>query len=217
MAFAFAATRRRWDDPGSAAGSPAHVADAGARAALRRGVVRLQIATFFVYTGLESAAGQWCFTVLREGRALPLEPAGAWTSAYWGSIALGRVALGFAVERIGQDRLLRAATAGAIAGSAAFALLPGTAGRLGLVLLGASLAPIFPALMSRTPARVGEDVAQHAVGFQVAAATLGVAAFPSAFGLLAARIGLGALPFAALAVAIALAALHEALLRAGRR
>jgi fucose permease len=215
MAVAFAATRRRWDDSRGAAGG-ARPPDAGAGAALRRGVVWLQVATFFVYTGLESAAGQWCFTVLREGRALSVEAAGAWTSAYWGSIALGRVALGFAVERVGPDRLVRAATLGAVAGSAAFALLPGAAGRVGLVLLGASLAPVFPALMSRTPARVGQDVAQHAVGFQVAAATLGVAAFPSAFGLLAARAGLDALAVAALAVAAALAALHEALLRGGR-
>jgi hypothetical protein len=43
---------------------------------------------------------------------------------------------------------------------------------LGRLLLGASLAPIFPTLMARTPARVGHGIAHHAVGFQVSAAML---------------------------------------------
>jgi fucose permease len=216
MAIGFALTRGRWDG-GEPEGAPGAARDAGAAAALRRPTVWLQIAIFFVYTGLESSTGQWCFTVLREGRGLTVEAAGAWTAAYWGSIAVGRVVLGFAVDRIGPDRLLRFATLGAVLGALAFAASGGIGGRLGLVLLGASLAPMYPALMSRTPARVGQDVAQHAVGFQVSAATLGTAAVPSAFGLLAARSGLAPLGPAVLAVALSLALLHEALLRATRQ
>jgi len=213
MAGCFALTRRSWGDPAAIPGTPAVLPGrrVTARGVLRRGRVWLQIAIFFVYTGLETGTGQWCFTFLREARGVGLEAAGGWTAAYWGSIAAGRVVLGFVVDRIGPDRLLRIATAGALAGSLAFTLSSGVAGRLGLVLLGASLAPMYPTLMGRTPARLGHEVSGHAVGFQVSAATLGVVALPGAFGVLAARAGVGAIGVGVTAAALLLAALHEAL------
>jgi fucose permease len=219
MALAFLATRRSWGadgaDPVAAeAAGPAH--DPGAWAALRRGRVWLQIAVFFLYTGLESSAGQWCFTVMREGRGLGVEEAGSWTAGYWASLTAGRIVLGFVIDWSGPDRLLRVATAGAVAGAALFALGAGLAGRLGLLLLGASLAPVYPTLMSRTPARLGHAATPHTVGFQVSAATLGAAVLPGAVGLLAARWGVGAIGAAGGAMALLLLALHEALLRATR-
>jgi fucose permease len=215
MGLAFAATRRAWDD-GARAGAGA-ARQAGASAALRSSRVWLQIAIFFLYTGLEAGTGAWCFTVLREARGLGLEGAGAWTTAYWGSLLAGRVVVGFAVDRVGPDRLLRIATLAAVSGSALFAANGGLPGRLGLAILGASLAPLFPTLMSRTPDRVGYHLAHHAVGFQVGAATLGSASLPAAFGLLAASAGVGAVGPAVCGVALALLALHEALLASARR
>jgi fucose permease len=178
--------------------------------------VWLQIAIFFVYTGLEAGAGAWCFTLLRA-RGLPVAAAGAWTTAYWGTHFVARVTLGFVVDRIGPDRLLRASTALALAGATAFALDGGLVGRLGLALLGAGLAPVFPTLMARTPARLGDAWTAHAVGFQVSAATLGVAAFPAGIGVLVGRIGAPAIGAAVVVQAAALLGLHEALHRATRR
>jgi fucose permease len=202
MAGAFVVTRGRW--------GRRHVGGAvvtgTAREALRRPRVWLQIATFFVYTGLEASAGQWAFTVLREARGFSLEAAGTWTAAYWGSIAAGRVAVGFAVGRAGPDRLVQAGAGGALAGAVLYALAPGVPGAAGLVVLGLGLAPIFPMLMSRTPERLGAEVAAHAVGFQVAAATLGVAALPSVFGALADALGPGAIPTGLAALAALLVA-----------
>jgi len=76
-----------------------------------------------------------------------------------------------------------------------------------------SLAPIFPTLMSRTPARLGAEVTHHAVGFQVSAATLGSAILPGGYGLLATRLGVGAIPWALAGAMLLLLLLHEALLR----
>ena len=208
MGLAFAATRRAWEDDAATGGGISLHSGAGA---LRSDRVRLQIALFFIYTGLESGTGQWCFTVLREGRGLDIQAAGAWTTTYWGSILAGRVVLGFVVDRIGPDRLLRITTLTAVAGAALFASADGLAGRLGLVVLGASLAPIFPTLMSRTPDRVGHDLAPHAVGFQVGAATLGSAAVPALFGLLGTAAGLRAIGVAVAGVALLLLVLHETL------
>jgi fucose permease len=210
MGLAFAATRRAWEDNGATASSGMAL-HAGAGEALHSGRVLLQIALFFVYTGLEAGTGQWCFTVLHEGRGLDVEGAGAWTAVYWGSILAGRVVLGFMVDRVGPDRLLRGATVTALAGAALFASNGGLPGRLGLVVLGASLAPMYPTLMSRTPDRVGHHLAPHAVGFQVGAATLGSAAVPAFLGVLAAGVGLGAIGGAVAGVALILLVLHEAL------
>jgi fucose permease len=213
MALSFLVTRHRWGPRGVAGAPP----PGSVWAALRLPRVWLQVAIFFTYTGLEGSAGQWAFTVLREVRGLPLETAGMWTAFYWGSIAGGRVAIGFAADRLGPDRLVRAGTLGVLAGTLMYALLPGVAGRAGLVLLGLSLAPIFPMLMSHTPDRLGAAIAAHAVGFQVSAATLGVAALPSACGALADSFGLRSIPGALVGLAAVLAGLCALLDRAPAR
>jgi hypothetical protein len=55
-----------------------------------------------------------------------------------------------------------------------------------LVVTGLALAPIFPLLMTGTPARLGSDFAPWAVGYQLAAATAGAAAIPGGLGALVA-------------------------------
>lgn len=209
MGVAFLATRRRWGRRAGAAAAPATLG-----AALRDPRVRLQAAIFFVYTGLESSAGQWAFTVLRESRGVAVESAGAWTATYWACLTAGRVVVSFAVARVSPDGLVRAGTLGAVAGAALYAILPGAAGGFGLVLLGLSLAPIYPILMSRTPDRLGTELTAHAVGFQVAAATLGIAALPTAHGALADAFGPGSIPVALAGVAALLAGMCAHLERA---
>ncbi len=182
----------------------------GPRAALRSGRVRLQSALFFLYTGLEVAAGQWCYTVLTESRAIGATRAGAWTTAYWGALLVGRLLLGLAVERVGQVKLLRLATVGAVASTLLFAL-PGPLASAALPMLSFSLASIYPGLMAETPRRVGVALAPHAVGFQVSAATLGVATMPGLAGLLVERLGLAAVAWVLVVCASALLLLHERL------
>ena len=216
MGLAFAVTRRSWDDqiegsPVSTSGSP--TATVGAFQTLGSGRVWLQIGLFFTYTGLEAGAGQWCFTVLREEHGLGVEAAGAWTAAFWGSLLAGRVAGGFVVDRLGPDRLLRLSACVVVAGAIAFASGDGAANRVGLMLLGGALAPVYPTLMARTPARLGHAASAHAIGFQVSAATLGAAALPTGLGVMASRAGLGVVAPAVAAVAVVFLALHELLLR----
>ena len=236
MAGLFLLTRRRWDSPPSTASasaaasaasesavSPASAeasgrardAPAGFRTALASRRVWLLIGTFFLYTGLESSVGQWCFSWMRERRGASVESAGAWTSAYWASLTIGRIVLGTVIDGVGPDRLLRCATGAAVAGAASFVGSGGALGHAGLLLLGLSLAPMFPTLMARTPARVGEHVAHHAVGFQVSAATLGSALMPGFAGVVASAFGLGAIALVILALGVALLLIHEVLLRAG--
>jgi fucose permease len=78
----------------------------------------------------------------------------------------------------------------------------------GLFALGLFLAPIFPLLISETPARVGERHAAHAIGFQISAATLGAGTLPALVGLLMGRLGLEALGPALVAFSLLLVLLH---------
>lgn len=225
MGLLFFVTRRRWDDapqggPGAGDGSKGsstpHAKLESLRAALGDGRVWLQVLVFFLYTSVESTVGQWCFSWLRDRRGLSIETAGAWTAAYWGSLTAGRLVLGAVVGRVGPDRMLRAATLGAVLGVTLFVSTQGLLGCLGLLLLGSSLAPMFPTLMARTPARVGDGLAHHAVGLQVSAGTLGSALGPSAVGFVVASQGLEAVGAVIVPLAVALFGTHEILLATTR-
>jgi len=200
LALAFLATRSRWEVPGGAAGASPDSAGA-ALGLLRNAMARRQVLAFFVYCGLEAGTGQWLATVLVEARhADPALAAGAAT-LFWASLALGRVGLGFVVDRVGPDRLLRGIVPVLVLAAAGFAVLPAGPGLVATALVAACLAPIYPTLMARTPARLGAAAAVHAVGVQVAAATLGA-------GMVPALLGLGpiaAIPWLLLGLALALA------------
>jgi fucose permease len=210
LTIAFLFTHRRWDAPAS---TQAKTAPSPLNAALRQPLVWLQIAIFFIYTGLELMVGNWCFTVLTESRSVAAESAGLIASGYFGSIGVGRVLFGAITDRIGVDRLLRGVTLTAMLGAALFVGgSPLPVSLAGLFLLGLSLAPIFPCLMARTPDRLGAALAAHAVGFQVSAATVGSASMSALAGMLAVRLGLESIPQLALGLAVALWLLHELLL-----
>jgi fucose permease len=210
----FIDTRHLWGSHAAEAPGRKESGTASMRATLRVPAVWLQVAIFFIYTGLEVAVGGWCFTVLSEARGLRPETAGLLTTCYWGSICVGRVGFGFVVDCIGVDRLLRMATALGVLGAVVFALSSQVAfTALGLGMIGCALAPIYPCLMTRTPERVGKPYAPHAIGFQVSAAMTGAALLPAFAGILGERLGLNTIPFFCIVLAGLLLGLHEGLLR----
>ncbi|WP_395744955.1 MFS transporter [Prosthecobacter sp.] len=213
----FIHTRKLWDIPGQTT-STTHEEEAsvGMLGALQHAGVWTHVALFFIYTGLEVTVGQWSFTVMTEARGMSKEAAGMWVTIYWASLATGRVVFGFIVERLGIDRLLRLSMLAAMIGTGLFAArLPFSEG--GLALVGLGLASIYPCLMTRTPQRLGKARAAHAIGFQVSAAMVGAALFPSACGWLAQTRGLETVSLATVAMACGLLLIHEALLRSDRR
>lgn len=221
LSMLFAATRRRWDDgeeaPTAADEERPKEPPAGAWRALAHPLLWRQAVIFFFYTGLEVAVGQWSYTVLTEARGVDKATAGLWVTIYWGSIAAGRVLFGLVVDRMGIERLLRGAMLASLAGAVLFAAnLSPAASALALGAIGLGLAPIYPCLMTQTPGRVGKALSGHAVGFQVSAAMIGAAALPSVCGLLAQNVGLGTVPFAAVAMALVLLVLHEDVVRRAR-
>lgn len=210
LTLAFGLTRQLWTDDNAPEARPAAPGDL--RAALRQWPPWLQIAAFFVYAGVEVTAGQWSFSILTESRGVPVTTAGLWVGAYWGSLTVGRFLLGAIVDWVGMDRLLRLSMVGAAAGVALVAQpFSAPVAGVGLAVLGFSLAPIFPCLMSLTPRRFGAALSPHLVGLQTTGATLGVLTFPSLAGLLAERLSLEAIGGLLAVIIVALIALHEAL------
>jgi fucose permease len=215
MAACFAVTRESWrTDPAEASGAAGEPgapapAPAGTAEALRVPAVRLNVALFFVYTGLEATAGQWTYSLFTMSRGMAPALAGAAVALYWGGLTAGRLAAGAATRRFSVAALLRAATLGAPAAAALIWLGPGwPLGALGLALVGFCLAPIFPLLIAETPRRMGPRYATQAIGFQIAAAYLGAAAIPGLAGVLAHALGLEVIGPFLVAVAVALRLLH---------
>jgi fucose permease len=181
---------------------------------LRLPVVWLSIAVFFVYTGLEAAAGAWTYSLFTEARSVSTMTAGMWVSVYWGALMIGRLLAGVAVHVVPVPRLLRLCLFHLVLGAALLWLNPAsTLSFLGLALMGLACAPIFPSLIATTPERLGVTHTASGVGWQIAAAVLGQSLLPSLMGVLARHQGLKIVGPGLLAMAVGLLVLYEILMR----
>ena len=164
---------------------------------LRHPGVWLGAVLFCLYTGLEATPGRWAYSLLAEARGMAPERAAVAAAAYWGSMSVGRASWGLAARWLAPRVVLRACLACAPLG--ALLVWTGAAGPLavaGFVILGLCFAPVFPLLTALTADRVGAEHAGHAIGLQVAAASLGGGALPGGIGLVARHTGLEVLgPF----------------------
>jgi fucose permease len=177
-------------------------------------IVWLSLLLFSTYVGVESTAGQWAYSLFTEARSVTAETASLWMSVYWGGLAVGRLALGGAADRIGVVSLLRLCIVCMIVGVAlmwwhATDMLS----FLGLALTGLAEGPVFPSLMSDTPRRVSTSHVDNTVGFQVAAASLGAAVLSSLAGVLAENITLETIGPFMLVCSVTLFILHEVTVR----
>lgn len=197
LAAVFAATWRYWELEPGAAGKVRHHGQASYRDTLGRGGAWLGMLVFFLYAGLEFSVGQWSFTLLSQGRGLEAGKAALWVSLFWGCFTGGRVLAGLFPwgDRVGL--LLSLCPAGMVLAAVLILLgRNGPAAAAGLALMGLACAPVFPILVAITPRRLGARHVANAMGFQVAAATVGQAVVPGLVGVAAARLGLEAIAYA---------------------
>jgi len=87
---------------------------------------------------------------------------------------------------------------------------------LAVALIGFSIAPIFPAMMSGTSQRVGAHFAANTIGMQMAATGLGIAVIPSLMGVFARQISLEVIPICLLIVYAGLFGLYRLAVRSKR-
>jgi fucose permease len=192
LAICFGLTRRRWPNASEMEDIvPGSVARVPNISTLRLPVMWLSAAVFFVYTGIEAAAGVWVYSLFTQSRAIPIVTAGIWLSVYWGGLTVGRLLAGVAVGFLPPNRLLRVCVAGVALGAALIWMnFTSLLSFLGLGLMGLASAPVFPSLIATTPERLGSAHTSNGVGFQIAAAVLGQSLLPALIGVLAGEYGL---------------------------
>jgi fucose permease len=185
----------------------ARFASADGEDAPRRLIRSCNVVLFFLYTGTEASTGVLVATLLRS-RGMEEATAGLLAALYWAALATGRVLVGVLGPRASPRQALRVAMIGAPVG---LVLVWGGGTGLaavGLILVGFSLAPVFPSLVGLTPSRVGAQHTTAALGHQLAAAAVGVAALPFAIGLVADRRGVEAIAPCLVAVGLAFVAVQ---------
>lgn len=180
----------------------------------RRRAAWLGPLVFLAYGAVEVGIGSWAF-VLLTGRGLDTAAAGLSVTLYWGALAGGRLALGAIGSRVTPSQVLAGSMVGAVAGGVGLWVLPGVGGAVALVLLGLSLAGMFPALMALTPERVGPGRIHSVISAQLAACVLGGAAWSALVGVVAQRAGSAAIAPALLVACAALAVTDVVLTTAG--
>ncbi len=168
---------------------------------LRQPMVWLSVLLFFLYVGAETALGTWTYTLLTESRGVAHALAGFFAGSYWFTFTIGRIAAGVVARQVGVNRLVLGGLVGALLGSILLIWNPSQfANVVAVAIIGLAIAPIFPAMMSGTRTRVGDNFAANTIGMQMAATGLGIAVIPSLMGVLARQISLEIIPVCLLAV-----------------
>jgi fucose permease len=214
VALYFAITHNRWSGSAEKAAGENQSGGRSSLETLSLPIVWVSVLVFFVYTGVESTAGQWVYSLFTEARSVTESTAGFWVTVYWGGLAAGRVMLGRVVDQFEVVSVLRLCILGVVVGAALIWWHPtDMLSFLGLALIGVAEGPIFPSLVSGTSRRVAAGHVDNTIGFEVTAASLGVAALSSLAGVLAARRSLEVIgPFLA-GCAVVMFLLHEIVVR----
>ncbi|KPL79370.1 MFS transporter [Ornatilinea apprima] len=188
------------------------------RETVRQVGVWVSVLLFFVYVGVELTLGHWSYSLLTESRGIAPETAGLLAGGYWGMFTVGRVLAGLYAQKAGTDLLLRGSMLSALAGALLLLWNPSdTVSLIGIAVVGFSIAPIFPALVSSTGRRVSARHAANTIGMQISASGLGGALLPALAGALARRISLEVIPVFLVSLIVLLLVLYFASLWMGKR
>jgi fucose permease len=177
-------------------------------------VVVAGMSVFFVYTGLEVGAGQWEASFCRGQLHLSAGATGLAAFGYWGALTAVRIGLAMLPRPIPPQAVVRWGSGIAVLAAAAIWWQPDVAvAVIGFVVLGGSLAGVFPALIALTPVRLGEQRAHNVISWQVGSAAAGGAGLSAVLGLLIGTTSLAALGPAITVLALIVVAAELALNR----
>lgn len=168
---------------------------------LRQPRAWLSVLLFFLYVGAEGGLGTWTYTLLTESRGVKETLAGFFAGSYWFTFTIGRIVAGVVAARLGIHRLVLGGIVGALLGAGLLIWNPSEiANVVAVAVIGLSIAPIFPGMMSGTRRRVSDYHAANTIGMQMAATGVGMAAIPALMGALARQFSLEVIPVCLLAV-----------------
>lgn len=211
IALAFFANNSLWSGSTVARPSPAPVAG-------RRRVVVLVLLIFSLITAVETTASQFGFSFLTIERGLNETAAGLAVSGFFAGLTIARLGLAVAGHRMKPSLVATGSTLGVVAGAGLMWWSPtALLAAAGLTVIGLAGGTLFPLNVLLTPQRVGTGATPRVVGWQLAAANFGGAAYPPIVGQLIASSGLAVVGPAVMVVAAALLLVAELLRRSSIR
>jgi fucose permease len=154
-------------------------------------LIGLGVAMFFFNVGLEVSAGQWAASFFRGPLGLTAAAAGPAVFVYWGALTLSRFSIAIPKQTPRPELLVRIGCGGSLVAAAVIWWAPSTPVVIvGFAVMGAAIAPVFPALVTLTPIRIGISRTHRAIGWQVAAANVGGASVSALIGVILQHEGL---------------------------
>jgi len=197
LAITFFLTKKMWKNVKSATTEMHHEEnDASIGETLKKLSALLSMFMFFIYTGVELGLGLWAYSLLTISRNIDPAVAGFITGSYWAMFTFRRILAGWYTRKMTVKNVLYISILSAIAGALLVSLNMGSLITIGgIALVGFSIAPIFPSLISDTGNRVGVRHVSNTIGMQIAAAGFGAAVVPSLAGVLARIYSLEIIPY----------------------
>lgn len=157
--------------------------------------VKLALASFLFYCGVEATVGLWGSSYLVNVREIPVAVAAQWVSFYYAGITIGRFLTGFITFKFSNRSLIRTGQLLALTGAIfLFLPLPSVFSLVGFIMIGLGLAPIFPCMLHETPTRFGKKHSQTIMGYQMAVAYTGSTFLPPLLGFMASYTTIGIFP-----------------------
>ena len=125
---------------------------------------------------------------------------------------------GIVVVRVGNNRFMRINMFVTILGTLLlWSNISNNLTFLGIALIGFTLGPVLPTLLADTPKRTGLRFSANAVGFQIAAAGIGLALLPGLAAWVAVQVGLESIGAYLFLIALVSFIVHEGLVIHDRR
>ncbi|WP_299091587.1 sugar MFS transporter [uncultured Metabacillus sp.] len=158
--------------------------------------VKLALASFLFYCGVEATMGLWGSSFLVNVKGLSAATAAGWVSFYYAGITIGRFITGFITFKMTNRTLIQLGQIIALIGAVILILpLPSIFSLIGFIIVGLGLAPIFPCMLHETPTRFGKKHSQTIMGYQMAIAYTGTTFMPPLLGFIATHSTIGIFPF----------------------
>jgi fucose permease len=138
-----------------------------------------------VYVGIEFGLGSWITNYMTITTSVALEYGALATSAFWGALALGRLAGAAASRRLSRMQLMIAATASSLAGAIGMVLASGSIwpSVICIAWISFSFGTVYPTTLAYTISVFPKEQGK-AVGFLVALGNIGGISLPWLAGIL---------------------------------
>lgn len=167
--------------------------------------VKLALASFLFYCGVEATMGLWGSSFLVNVKGLSAAAAAQWVSLYYAGITVGRFITGFITFKMTNRALIRSGQLIAAVGAIILFLpLPSIFSLVGFIIIGLGLAPIFPCMLHETPTHFGKKHSQSIMGYQMAVAYTGTTFLPPMLGFISSYFTIGIFPVCILIFAAAM-------------